>query len=128
MRGPPVLRGASPRQMKLVASALLLLPLAVLLLFAIGEMSSGELNGAQHLVEVGLLLLLVAAAWRYPLPVGIVLLALTALLFAFMLYRSVTGWGDPEGFEVVLWPVLASLLVVPPLVAGWLLVAAGRSE
>ena len=116
-----------PTRLKLAASALLAVPTAVLLLFAVGEMADSDLSGAQHLVQAAPLLLLLIAAWRYPRAAGIALLGLGALLFAVWLVFVLTERSPaPQGISILMWAGAGLILFVPPLVAGWLLLKAGR--
>lgn len=115
---------SGPPRLKLIALALLAVPAVVLLLFAFGEMFSGEISGVQHIPEAGLLVLLMAAAWRYPRGVGVVLLSLGSLLLVVWLI-----WSARDGADVgdILTLVAAALILfVPPLLAGWLLLQASR--
>jgi hypothetical protein len=111
--------------MKLVASALLAAPACVLLLFAIGEMASGDASGVQHIPEALPLLLLVVAAWRYPRWTGIALLTLGTMLLGVWLVWIFAGGHTGRG-EIVGWFAAAVIFFGLPLVAGWLLLRASR--
>lgn len=114
---------------KLLALALLAVPAVVLLLFAFGEMFGGDISGVQHIPEAVLLLLLAAAAWRYPREVGVALLAIGSLLLAAWLFFVFTQ-REPtsHGSEFLMWVVAALMLFAPPLVAGWLLLRSSRAR
>jgi hypothetical protein len=116
---------AVARRLKLVASALIAVPAAVLIVFAIGEMAGGEISGIQHVPEAALLLLLMAAGWRYPRAVGATLAALGVLFFALWLFAMAIG-GDPDfrGWGILLWVTSGLVIFAPPVVAGWLFLRA----
>ncbi len=114
-----------PARMKLVASVLLAVPAGVLLLFAVGEMASGEISGVQHIPEALLLVVLAAAAWRYPRWTGIALLTIGTLLLATWLVWIFAG-GHVDRGSIAMWFVAALVLFGPPLAAGWLLLRATR--
>jgi hypothetical protein len=113
-----------PTRLKLAASVLLAVPIALLLLFTIGEMTGGDLSGAQHIVQVAPLLLLLIAGWRYPRLAGIALLGLGVLLLVIWLVFVVV---EGERGEIVMWVGAGLLLFVLPLTAGWLFLKAGRT-
>ncbi len=100
-----------------------LIPLAVqlgiYLLFGFGEMLSGDLGGAAHLLPGVATVLFGVLAWRRPLDGGIALLA-SAALSAIPLIRS--GLATPE--EGLLSPAMV-IVVAPQLLAGALFLASG---
>lgn len=113
----------SPQGSRLAASLLLVAPITLLLLLGLGEIAEGEENGAQHLVEVIPLVLLLIAGWRWPRVTGIALLGIGTLLFllwvAFVLTVS-------ERASPAVWAVVGLALFLPPLTAGWLLLKGSR--
>ncbi len=61
MDGPSHLRDLpGPARLKLAASALLAVPITVLLVFAVGEVAAGDLTGLQHLLQA----LPLCSCWR----------------------------------------------------------------
>ena len=105
----------SAHRSKIAAFALLGLGGAFYLTLALGELAGGDVGGIQHLPPVLLLAALVWLAVRRPRAAGITLLALAVLLGAlFVVLLLVDGAS-----------LVATLLVVlPPIVTGWLLVRA----
>ncbi len=114
------LRPRGSERLKIAAIALLLVPIAILLLFAIGETAGGDWSGLQHVPEAAVLLVLLAAAWRYPYVTGLVLMAAGVALFAGWL---VFALANLSASAIV---VAALMLFAPPIVAGWLLYRAGQ--
>jgi hypothetical protein len=77
--------GADPRGSrgwKIAALVPLGLQVAILLLFGIGEMASGDLSGAGHLLQVAVVVLIGLLAWKRPLEGGIALLLTGAIALA----------------------------------------------
>lgn len=118
----------APTRMKIAACLLLALPAVVLLAIALAEMVGGDISGAQHLPEGGLLLLAAAAGWRYPRAVGAFVLAAGMAVLAAWLVFVVAG-DDVSGRASLLgWVAVGLLLFAPPIVAGWLLLRAGSGR
>jgi len=117
----------SSNRLKIVASVVLMVPATILLAFALGEMLGGDISGAQHLVQAAPLLLLLLASWRYPRVVGALLITVGTLTFAIWC-AWVIPHRAPELREVsvLMWIGTAGTLFLPPLVAGWFLMRAGR--
>ena len=114
----------SPARLRLAAIALLTIPAGVLLLFAFGEMIGGDPSGAQHIPEGAALLLLAAAAWRYPLWTGVILLAVGAvLLLAWLLF---VVFGPNRDVPAIALVATGAILFLPPFAAGWLLIRSSR--
>src|SRR5512135_2250869 len=65
----------APRWLRIAALIPLGVPVAIYLLFGVGEMASGEPGGAMHLVTSIPLVLLAALAWLRPLEGGIAFFA-----------------------------------------------------
>ena len=113
--------GATPsaRRLRLAGLIPLAAQLAVYLLFGFGEMLSGDLSGAAHLLPAAVTVLFGVLAWRRPLEGGIALLASAALsAIPFMISAA----DDPE--PGMLLPGLL-IIVAPQLLAGALFLAAG---
>lgn len=112
----------SPRHLKVAALVAATPTVAVLLLFAFGETSGGDVSGLQHLVQLLPLAVLLALAWRFPLFGGASLVGVALVLGA--LYPMVAG-----GSERVSTILLVELLfLAPPLVTGLLFFAAARAR
>jgi hypothetical protein len=111
--------------MKIAASVLLAIPAILLLAIALGEMASGEMSGAQHLPEGGLLLLVALAGWKYPRAVGAFVLAAGVAVCAAWVGFVVTGEDVGGRAPLLVWVGVGLVLFAPPIVAGWLLWRAG---
>ncbi len=122
-RGPdPRIKASTTAQrLRIAAFVFLAIPLAMFLLFGIGEMVGGDIGGGMHLVEALVVVLLAAIAWRRPFEAGIALclggVALAAIFLAALLRDS-----GREGLMNL--PALF-ILVLPTLTAGILLLSAG---
>lgn len=110
---------------KVFGIGILLVPIFILLAFAIGEGLSPEfgisgfiLHFAQALPLLGLLYV----AWRWP-KVGGRILIFGGLLLA-LLYVAVTAARGQLGMAIV--PVL--IIFIPPVLAGWLLVLSVKHD
>jgi len=110
---------AGARRSKITALVLLGFGIAFYLAFALGEMAGGDITGLQHLLPAAILALLLWVAWRRPRWAGIVLLMLTVpfdgAYIALLVIRHLP----------LVWALVVAL---PPVVAGLLLVRAGRRE
>jgi hypothetical protein len=102
-----------------------MLPVTVLLLFAIGEMAGGDVSGAQHLPEAAALLILLIAGWRYPRVVGIVLLSMGVTVLAIWLVLVVMR-AEVERESLVFWVGSGVILFGLPVTAGWFFLNASR--
>ncbi len=124
-RGPDrsVANMRSARWLRITALFALGLPVAILLLFGIGEMAGGEVGGGMHLLELIIIAALGILAWMRPVAGGIALLicgALSAAGFtAFILSQP-----PPEGSAVSLSVVIVA---VPQMISGALFLMAGLS-
>lgn len=96
----------------------LFLQVAIFLLFGIGEMASGDLSGAGHLLQVTATVLLGVLAWMRPLEAGVALIAGAALFIAGMV-ASIT---QPE--STVISPAIM-IVAAPQIVSGVLFIIAG---
>ena len=92
------------------------LQVAVFLLFGIGEMASGELGGAGHLLQVAVTALLGILAWLKPLEGG------AALFMLGFIFSMVTAMSVPE--DAVMAPAIM-ILAAPQIVSGTLFFIAG---
>jgi hypothetical protein len=110
------------RLAKIAALTLIGLGVAFFLTFAVGELAGGDVAGTQHLPPAAVLGALLWLGWKRPRLAGIVLLALAVPLGLFFLVGSaVEGIRGEEA-----WVPLA--IVLPPVLAGWLLIRAGRDR
>lgn len=112
-------RRTNASQTKVAALVLLGLGVAFYLMFAVGELAGGEISGLQHLLPAALLGALLWLGWKRPRTAGIVLLALAVPLGA--AYLAVLIVRDLP-LPWALW------IALPPILSGWLLLRAGRSE
>lgn len=110
---------AGARRSKIAGIVLLGLGLAFYLAFAIGETAGGEISGLQHLLPAGILALLLWIGWRHPRRAGTILLVL-AVPFA-VAYTAFLVVRDLP----LTWALIVAL---PPVLAGLLLLRAGRPE
>jgi cytochrome bd-type quinol oxidase subunit 1 len=124
MTGPRVPERRERQRLTIAACVLLGLPAAILLFMGIGEMADGEVSGAQHIPEAAALIGLMLAAWWFPRVVGILLLMLGSLVFAGWLVLVIAR-GE---FDAAALLVGGVVVLLPPLVAGWLLLKASTLE
>lgn len=110
--------------LKTVAAGLLAIPALLLTALAIGEMAGGDMAGAQHVPGALVLVVLAAAAWKYPTSAGVILMVAGTVLFALWALIALTADRHDSPASMVM---VAVVLFVPPLVAGWLLYSVGRS-
>jgi hypothetical protein len=103
---------------------LLVIPIVLLLVLAIGEMVGGDMSGAQHIVMAAPLILVLLVAWRSPRVAGTLLLAMGVLLL--MAWIALITSRGVHGTEILGYAVAGLLIFVPPLAAGWLLRRAER--
>ena len=98
------------------------LQVLIYLVFGIGEMASGELGGAMHLLAGIVIALLGMLAWMRPLEGGIALLLCGALVAIGFIIVLVASGPRPEG--AVISPS-AVITAVPQIVSGVLFLIAG---
>lgn len=98
----------------------LAIPIGMLLLLSVGELSAEGPGALLHLLQAAPLLVFAVGAWRYPRAAGVVLLVVGGTL---ALANPSCARGPLEmKFSIEL------VLFLPPIVAGVLLVAAARAE
>ncbi len=105
----------------LAGIALLLVPVAVLVLFTVGETVGGDISGLQHLLQAVPLFVLIAVAWRWPRAGGAAVLVTAVLLAA----TYALEWR-PREMTVQAVAITELVLFAPPIAAGVLLVLASR--
>ena len=98
------------------------LQVAVFLLFGIGEMMSGDLGGAGHLLQVAVTAPLGILAWMRPLEGGVALFGGGALFIVGFIISVVTSSAVPE--YTVISPAIM-IMAVPQTVSGALFFIAG---
>jgi hypothetical protein len=108
------------RWIRIAGLVLVVIPLGILLLFAIGETAGGDLYGLQHLVQAVPLAVVAFVAWRWPGVGGPLLAGISALLA--VMFFVVMGVRLSPGIAAG----TALLFFAPPLVAGLLFWADGR--
>lgn len=113
--------GRSSRALKYAGMAILVIPIAILLLFTIGEVAGGDISGLGHLLQVFPIIVLAIAAWKWPRIAGLFLIGLGILLAA--IYPFVFSHLR---FEVVL--ITEVMLFLPPIVSGTLLLLSTRQR
>lgn len=105
------------RRAKIAALVLLGLGVVFYLMFTVGEIAGGDVSGIQHLPPALALVGLLWLAWKRPRGAGIVLLVLAVPLgIAYLVVLVVRDLP-------LVWAVQIAL---PPVVAGLLLLRAGR--
>ena len=92
------------------------IPLAILLLFAIGETAGGDWSGLGHLIQAIPIALLMWLGWKRPLWGGILLLVLS-LIAAYAFTNPVSGRD---------WLAPLLIIVAPLIVSGILFLSAAR--
>ncbi|MDA0365842.1 MAG: hypothetical protein O3B31_14195 [Chloroflexi bacterium] len=115
------LRTRDPRHLRAIATAAIAPVVAVLVLFVVGEAGGGDLSGLQHVVQLAPLVLIVAAAWRFPTVGGGLLVVLSLVLIVGYPVWALDREISPLGIVLV-----EALLLLPPLASGLLFLAAGR--
>ena len=106
-----------PGRVALLVIALLGVPIAFLLLFAVGEVAGGDASGLVHLVTAAPLLVLAIIALRRPALTGAILtLGGLAIAFGYLLLVS------DRAFPVETIVIVEAILLLP-VVAGILLIA-----
>ena len=98
------------------------LQVLIYLVFGIGEMASGELGGAMHLLEAIIIALLGMLAWMRPLEGGIALFVCGALSAVGFIVALVASGPLPE--DAVIGPSVI-ITAVPQIVSGVLFFTAG---
>jgi len=98
------------------------LQVAIFLLFGIGEMASGDLSGAGHLLQVAVTALLGMLAWMRPLEGGAALFGVAALFIVNSIVGVVTSMPLPESTAIS--PAIM-IMAAPQIVSGALFFIAG---
>ena len=98
------------------------LQVLIYLVFGIGEMASGELGGAMHLLEAIVIALLGMLAWMRPLEGGIALFVCGALSRIGFIVALVASGSLPEGAVISSSVIITA---VPQIVSGVLFFIAG---
>lgn len=101
---------------RLVGYIILLIPSSFVLLFAFGEILSGEASGYLHLVQLFPMLFLGLVVRRFPRFAGICFI-LAAIVLGIFYYFAM---GDLSFWTKVL---VELILFIPPLIAGFLFLA-----
>ena len=107
----------SARWLRIAGLIPLGLQVAILLLFGMGEMASGDPSGAGHLLQVAVTVLLGALAWMRPLEGGIALFLCGVVAAIGVVVAIVASGPLPEG------AVISSsgiIIPVPQIVSGML--------
>jgi hypothetical protein len=112
----------SARWLRVAGLIPLALQIGIYLLFGIGEMASGDLSGAGHLLPAAVAALLAVLAWLRPLQGGIALLA-AAALYAIVFAGGAFASGPPPP-GAAFSPALL-ITTVPQLLSGILFTIAG---
>ncbi|HET9014347.1 MAG TPA: hypothetical protein VFN57_02040 [Thermomicrobiaceae bacterium] len=124
-RGRSPSSSAASRTLKIIGAAVLLVPVGVIALLAVGDMTNGDPWAVLELLPAVPLLLLARLGWRHPRSGGWVLVGGSIVLGALWTVwtRDMVGWTlDRTFFQGVL------VIFVPPLLAGLLLLLAARTE
>ena len=116
--------GKAVRWLRIAGLNPLSFQILVYLIFGIGEMASGEMGGAMHLLEAIVVVLLGVLAWSRPLEGGIALLVCGALSAIDFVVARVTSGPLPGGAVVsASFLILASPMILSSvlfLIAGLL--------
>jgi hypothetical protein len=106
--------------LKKIGMGLLLVPLGFFLLFAFGEVFSGDLSGLSHLVPAALIALVIFLASKRPRIAGILLLVVGIV---FGVGYALDGSSN---FRTIF--LVESFLFLPPFVSGILLILSSREK
>lgn len=119
----------SAKQLKIVGLTILLLPIALLLLFTIGETVSGDISGLGHLIQAAPLIVLAIFAWRKACLGGKILVAIASVLVIISLAPTVllrVMGGEGMGIGALIGTGL--LVYIPLIVSGLLFIASARKR
>lgn len=106
--------------LKKIGVGLLFIPLSILLLFTFGEVFSGDMSGLSHLIQAAPLLLLILFSIKKPYTGGLLL-----LIAGFVLGVLYVIWAPLEPQTIL---IVESLLFLPPIISGLLLVLSSRKK
>ncbi len=96
----------------------LVLQIAIFLLFGLGEMASGELSGAGHLLPAVATLVLMLLSWKRPIEGGAALFVIGAV--------TTTDFSDTTALLIMAAPQIFSGLMF--LLAGWIVQGGASPE
>lgn len=103
---------------KTLGLLILLVPIVFISLFLIGETVGGDISGLGHLAQLIPLLLLAFLAFKYPYPIGILLIYLgvvSAFLYALF-----------SGFPLITIIIVNAVLFLPLSVSGFFLLVSTK--
>jgi hypothetical protein len=103
-----------PFHLKVAGIAILLIPIAMFSIFAVGETFGGNLSGLSHFLQALPLVLLVFVCWRFPRIGGLATMLLGILLVvAYPLRASNQPLSTTILTELIFFtpPILAGLLI-----------------
>lgn len=121
MEMPRLPRSASGRW-KLAAMIVAGVPVAMLALFTVGEAGTGDLSGLSHLLQLAPLLIVLGAAWRWPLAGGGAMVVIALILSA--VYAVLAS----DNIATAALIATELLFFAPAIASGLLFVHAGRLE
>ena len=122
----------SAKQLKIAGLVILVFPIAILLLFTIGETVGGDISGLGHLIQLAPLVILAIFAWKKPDLGGKILVVIAVLLAIIWLAPAVLLRAvGREGMEIgalISTMLFMLLLFVPPIISGLLFIASARKR
>lgn len=107
-------------QLKITAVTLLLIPLVLLFMLAIGELVGGELPGLEHILQALPLVLLTYVAWRFPNKGGKFIFSIAVLLGILYVFYP------PIGFPLEFRLINSFILFGPAALAGIIFITASQ--
>ncbi len=119
-RGPDRRVGTvrSARWLRIAALVPLGFPVAINLIFGIGEVASGDLGGGGHLLQAAMTMLLGVLVWMRPLQGGVALIA-AATIFAAGMFAT----APSRGFDAI--SSALTIVALPQIISGVLFFIAG---
>ena len=108
----------SARWLRIAGLVPLCAQVAFYLLFGLGEMTSGDVSGAGHLLQVVAIVLIALLAWMRPLEGGVALFT-AAVLYTIGMLASVPG----RGFDAI--SSALTIVALPQIISGVLFFIAG---
>lgn len=111
------------RQLQLASTLIGAVPASLLLLFLVGEVASGEWSGVAHVLQFAPLVLLLGLGWWRPALAGTLLVGI-GIVVATAYFVETRDSTVRLGEQLL----VGGIFLVPPVLAGSLLLLAARSK